>query len=434
MPKAFPQEKRGNSPWTPLQRRTWLAERRRRSRCLLPAPVLVAAYPDLAVWTWDYPDPAYWYAYHQHAVGEPFTYDDRGAGTDRQYAPDGGQYPMFIVGCDTDGNEITGRSNAVRPEDALPPAPVLVSLGTVAGDTTWRAVAPVAVDDWQFCTTDTPFDPAVKSFDQWVQDADSPDTEFVIVDTTTATVTKDFAFCAARYRVGATWSSWTGVVTNLGYGLVAHFAFDEVSGDRSDNVGGYALRGFDCTINSAPGLFGRGALFNRSGFLQGIDETTLFSPSPSGLTVSIWVNLDGIYDPGSDVRIVSLWNDSGWPANSSWAIWSGTPEEANITAMVMGTGYTYLQGEANFSGWNHICLVYEPVQSVWTLYFNGAVVASANFGYAPVSGKLGVGANANCQDATPQGVFDELAIWSRPLSAGEIALLYNNGAGRAYPY
>jgi hypothetical protein len=216
--------------------------------------------------------------------------------------------------------------------------------------------------------------------------------------------------------------------------LVAHFAFDEVSGDRSDNVGGYALRGFDCTINSAPGLFGRGALFNRSGFLQGIDETTLFSPSPSGLTVSIWVNLDGIYDTGSDVRFVSLWNDSGWPANSSWAIWSGTPEEANITAMVMGTGYTYLQGEANFSGWNHICLVYEPVQSIWTLYFNGAAVSSANFGYAPVSGKLGVGANANCQDATPQGVFDELAIWSRPLSPAEIDLLYNNGTGRAYPY
>jgi len=146
-------------------------------------------------------------------------------------------------------------------------------------------------------------------------------------------------FLRRRYRVGATWSSWTGVVANLSYGLVAHFAFDEVSGDRSDNVGGYALRGFDCTINSAPGLFVRGALFNRSGFLQGIDETTLFSPSPSGLTVRLG-EFGWHLRYGSDVRFVSLWNDSGWPANSSWAIWSGTPEEANITAMVMGTGYT----------------------------------------------------------------------------------------------
>ena len=60
-----------------------------------------------------------------------------------------------------------------------PPAPSLVSLGTVAGNTTWQAVAPVAVDGWQFCTTDSAFDPEVKSFDRWVDDADSPDTEFV---------------------------------------------------------------------------------------------------------------------------------------------------------------------------------------------------------------------------------------------------------------
>ena len=92
------------------------------------------------------------------------------------------------------------------------PAPSLVSLGTVAGDTTWRAVAPKAVDDWQFCTTDNAFDPEVKSFDQWVDEADAPDTEFVSINSTTANVTVDFAYCAARYRVGATWSSWTGVL------------------------------------------------------------------------------------------------------------------------------------------------------------------------------------------------------------------------------
>ena len=92
------------------------------------------------------------------------------------------------------------------------PAPSLVSLETVAGNTTWQAIAPAAVDDWQFCTTDSAFDPEVKSFDQWVADADFPDTEFVNVNATTATVTVDFDYCAARYRVGATWSSWTGVL------------------------------------------------------------------------------------------------------------------------------------------------------------------------------------------------------------------------------
>jgi len=92
------------------------------------------------------------------------------------------------------------------------PAPSLVSLGTVVGDTTWRAVAPIAVDDWQFCTNDGAFDPEVKTFDQWVDGADSPDTAFVNVDAKTATVTVDFGWCAARYLVGTTWSSWTNVV------------------------------------------------------------------------------------------------------------------------------------------------------------------------------------------------------------------------------
>ncbi len=42
--------------------------------------------------------------------------------------------------------------------------------------------------------------------------ADAPDTAFDNVDARTATVTANFGWCAARYLVGATWSSWTGVV------------------------------------------------------------------------------------------------------------------------------------------------------------------------------------------------------------------------------
>jgi hypothetical protein len=97
-------------------------------------------------------------------------------------------------------------------QNKLLPAPSLVSLGKVLGVTTWRAISPGAVDGWQFCTTDSAFDPAVKSFDQWVADADFPNTDYVILNDTTATVTVDFDYCAARYRVGTIWSCWTGVV------------------------------------------------------------------------------------------------------------------------------------------------------------------------------------------------------------------------------
>jgi hypothetical protein len=206
-----------------INRRGWLAlwlQKRRRSRVrgalpsLLPAPVLVAQYPSLAVWEWNYPNPARWNAYKSLDDGMTFRFDDWETGDARQYAPDGGENLMFIVGVDANGTEITERSNAVLPDDGVPPppAPFLVSLGTVNADNTWQAIAPVAVDDWQFCTTDNAFDPQVETFDHWVYEADARDADFVVINATTATVTVNFAYCAARYRVGATWSSWTGVL------------------------------------------------------------------------------------------------------------------------------------------------------------------------------------------------------------------------------
>jgi len=149
-----------------------------------------------------------------------------------------------------------------RVRGALPtllPAPSLVSLGTVAGNTTWQAVAPVVVDDWQFCTTDNAFDPEVKSFDQWVQGADFPDAEFVTINATTATVTVDFAYCAARYRVGATWSSWTSVV----------------------------------------------------------DTTPLVPPAP------VVANFQVVDNGGMvDLNIVWTWDGQGWPDNGSFAVYA----------------------------------------------------------------------------------------------------------------
>lgn len=109
----------------------WLQEKRRKRRPhLLPAPVLVPQYPSLAVWEWNYPNPAFWYAYHQ-VIGlhnNEFFFDEETLGTSRQYAPDGGQHYMFIVGVDENGNEITERSNAIRPEDAVAPNNLLNSL------------------------------------------------------------------------------------------------------------------------------------------------------------------------------------------------------------------------------------------------------------------------------------------------------------------
>jgi hypothetical protein len=106
-----------------INRRGWLAvwaQDRRRSRCLLPAPVLAAQYPSLAVWDWPYADPFRWNAYDSLDGGVTWNFIGFEDGDARLYAPDGNQ-PMLIVGVDSYGREITGRSNVIQVDDA--PAP-----------------------------------------------------------------------------------------------------------------------------------------------------------------------------------------------------------------------------------------------------------------------------------------------------------------------
>jgi len=87
---------------------------------LQPAPVLVATYPSLATWDWTITNPHHWNAYYSHDDGATFTFDDSVVGSARQYAPAGGQWKMFIVGCNASNVEITERSNVVIPDSAQP--------------------------------------------------------------------------------------------------------------------------------------------------------------------------------------------------------------------------------------------------------------------------------------------------------------------------
>ena len=110
-----------------IDRRGWLAlwaqHRRRRRHHLLPAPVLRAAYPDLLQWDWELPNPFRWLVYVSLHDGTGWLHPDDYwmYGNARQFAPDGGSELHYIVGVDEFGNEVTERSNAVRPDDA--PAP-----------------------------------------------------------------------------------------------------------------------------------------------------------------------------------------------------------------------------------------------------------------------------------------------------------------------
>ena len=265
------------------------------------------------------------------------------AGDARQFAPDGGSELHFIVGVDADGNEITARSNAVRPDDAPQP--------------------------------------------------------------------------------------------DLTLGLVAHFGLDEANGDRTDSENGYTLASVDPipgnSVSNYYGIVCDSVHFDGyGGYLLSTDETTVFSPTSDGFTVSLWVTFSYSNSYYSASYIVSVWDDANWPAGSSWNISSYYPVDGNITVEMLGTSFNSLSAQGNLlSGWTHICLVFDAAVGLWSLYLNGVVAASLAFDYRPVSGRLGVGKHTDPNTGASEFLADELAIWSRNLSAAEVAQLYNNGSG-----
>ncbi|HEY9175021.1 MAG TPA: hypothetical protein VI136_22255 [Verrucomicrobiae bacterium] len=123
----------------------WLRKRRRaRQNRLLPAPVLRAAYPTLLQWDWNLANPYKWNIWTSLDGGVSYflTEDYWHYGDSRQFAPDGGSEFYLIVGVDATGKEITHRSNAVRPDDAIAPPEI------VAGGFEWDATETGFADVW----------------------------------------------------------------------------------------------------------------------------------------------------------------------------------------------------------------------------------------------------------------------------------------------
>jgi hypothetical protein len=307
--------------------------------------VLRAVYPDLLQWDWNFPNPYKWNVWLSLDGGATYILpsDYWMYGDARQFAPDGGGEPHYIVGVDESGREITAHSNAVRPDDA--PVPGL----------------------------------------------------------------------------------------NLIDGLVAHFGFEESSGNRMDDVHGYALAPVNLEPNNADGIIGNAVWFDGSGgYLSGTEETTAFSPTANGFAVSVWVSFENTVDPWETAYLASVWHDTDWPTGSSWHICSSCPATGNITVEMLGYSMSGFSTSGNLSGWAHVCLVFDAAAGQWSLYLNGTLGATSQYDYRPESGQLGVGLHTNPITPPPDSTIDELAIWSRALSAAEVAQLYNNGSGLPY--
>lgn len=131
-------------------------------------------------------------------------------------------------------------------------------------------------------------------------------------------------------------------------GLVAHFAFEEASGNRLDDVAAAALELQAGAVGTDFGMFGFGANLTGTGWLMS-PETDAFSPTAQGFAVSVWANFAGNSDPYAD-SYFGVWSDTTWPTGASWLLHASPWANAVNGQMMSPTvGYDYIGGSADLS-------------------------------------------------------------------------------------
>lgn len=112
--------------------------------------------------------------------------------------------------------------------------------------------------------------------------------------------------------------------------------------------------------------------------------------------------------------------------------------QSNGTLRVFANGARKQPAITGVNGINHVVVVYDGTQAVAAdrikIYYNGVEVTATPVGTLPTSLNAGLTIEGfyigkrrnNANDAL--GVFSELSIWDKPLSAAEVTSLYNSGS------
>jgi hypothetical protein len=210
-------------------------------------------------------------------------------------------------------------------------------------------------------------------------------------------------------------------------GLVAYWDFDD---NLAATMGGssfdlMAPAGADV---SGSGRFGGAVEFDRGREQYLFTDGQVYTEGES-LTYAAWYWLDPAIEgsdryfimetPNGDHPIsLGLREDDGADVAQVYTYDAESDDKPNFT---LDNG-TSLGGEAG--QWNHIAVTYDVQTGAMTAYLNGEVAGSlVNAGRLASSPGLVIGGHRDLTGRNFDGLIDEVAVWSRALSADEIAML-----------
>lgn len=219
------------------------------------------------------------------------------------------------------------------------------------------------------------------------------------------------------YRRAAEWPTKLTIQTNL----LAFYRFnDNGSGGLSlvDSSGNGRTLAATGTVNLGTGINGGAANFVRSSTprLSWTSGSTVLNPN-NAYTLAFWArpvaNMNYYSFVGSSTQALNIHHDSG-----GFLYWNNG-----------AAGDVQVNGVFSANTWVHIVCVRNSSNNM-QVYRNGVSVYSAPSirTYNNVTG-FNIGGLSWTPGFNYDGLLDNVGIWSRALSAAEVATLYNGGAG-----
>lgn len=234
------------------------------------------------------------------------------------------------------------------------------------------------------------------------------------------------------------------ITSFLDANLVAFWKFDENTGsnatDSSNSGNNGNLTDINTAGNATSGWNSINCKFGSCLRFDGIDDyVNLAQPSrldlTSDLTIALWANVTSII--GDYGYLVANFNSTGTGAQYALGINRTNGLEFN-QSNTAGTYFNFNSSHnVTLNQWVHLAVVRSGTQI--TLYLNGtASTFSESFSGTTASsttvGNTTIGRGGNLSNYYVNGTVDDVRIYTRALSAGDISRLYNSSFAQNYIY
>ncbi len=157
--------------------------------------------------------------------------------------------------------------------------------------------------------------------------------------------------------------------------------------------------------------------------------TLLADPTDASLSVSFWMKTAATKSPQGSMYLI----DSGAGTESKRGFYCNTVQ-GSLYCAVRQTAAIYKVAASNvipLNSWKYVTLTFDDDNDELKLYVDGALIKTGTeqqtSGTTYASAKTIIGATTTGQ-LLFNGSMDEIAVWDRALSAGEIKSLYDSGA------